>query len=175
MVDHITVLLWPSELCGADRLAPFIQAAFPIEGPHNHDCSAVRSALPRSGPATGNRKSIRRRRAKSERTAKSEKPVRGKGAMRQLGWQGPQRTWRPLTYVAPGPTNAHGLPEERAGRHITHLATEEQKTTVSRPVCWTAAGPVLSLEGWKPTTSSASGFNANSGLPPGCASPRNGS
>jgi len=44
----------------------------------------------------------------------------------------------------------------------------EQKTTLSRPVCWAAAGPVLSLGEWKRTTNSESGSSADSGLPPGC-------
>ena len=52
-------------------------------------------------------------------------------------------------------------PEESVNTAVG--VASDQKPGISRPVCWTAAGPMLSLEGWKPTTSSASGFSANSG------------
>jgi len=52
VVNHITGVMWPSWLCGAGRLAPFVQVVFPIQGPHNRYGSAARSA---SSLRTGDR------------------------------------------------------------------------------------------------------------------------
>jgi hypothetical protein len=49
----------------------------------------------------------------------------------------------------------------------------EQEAAISRPVRWTATGLMVSLEEWKPTTSSKSGFAASGRLPHASASPRN--
>src|SRR4051812_11625191 len=61
-----------------------------------------------------------------------------------------------------------GVEPENGGR-----VASDQEQAISRPVCWTATGLMVSLEEWEPTTSSVSGFAANSRSQLGSASPPN--